>query len=112
MNNDALSLVKFGDVDSLQGFFFENGIQHRLFGDQIALQNIVYARFPIQDANVNDLEDWLLAHQNEHQSLSAILNLSNPINLLDTNWNDESSFYDWISTHLFLHEQIQLALGL
>ena len=112
MNNDALSMVKFGDVDSLQAFFFENGVQHRLFADQYATTNVVYARFPIQDANVNDLEDWLLAHQSEHQSLSSLLNLSNPINLLDTNWNDESSFYDWISTHLFLHEQIQLGLGL
>jgi hypothetical protein len=112
MNMDALSMVKHGDVDSLKSFFFENGTQHKTFAETLMDQNVVIARFPIMDANPNDLEDWLLAHQSEHQSMSAALNLSNPINLLDTNWNDEASFYDWLSTHLFLHQQIQLALGL
>lgn len=112
MNNDALSMVKHGDTDSLKAFLFENGVQHKTFAEALMDQNIVISRFPIMDANPNDLEDWLLSHQSEHQSISAVLNLSNPINLLDTNWNDEASFYDWLSTHLFLHQQIQLALGL
>ena len=112
MNMDALSMVKHGDVDSLKAFIFENGTQHKTFAEALMDLGTVIPRFPLLDANTNDLEDWLLAHQVEHQSMSAALNLSNPINLLDTNWNDEASFYDWLSTHLFLHEQIKSALGI
>ena len=111
-NMDALSMVRHGDVNSLQGFIFENGVQHKTFAETLIDQNIVIPRFPLMDDNPNDLEDWLLAHQVEHQAMSNALDLSNPINLLDTNWNDESSFYDWLSTHLSLHQQILAALGL
>ena len=31
MNFETLSTVKFGDVDSLGEFLFENGTQHKLF---------------------------------------------------------------------------------
>ena len=112
MNMDALSMVRHGDLDSLQGFFFENGIQHQTFADALMDLNTVIPRFPLMDANPNDLEDWLLAHQVEHQAMSSALDLSNPVNLLDSNWNDEVSFYDWISTHLSLHQQILDALGI
>lgn len=105
-------MVRHGDVDSLKAFILENGIQHKTFAETLMDSGTVIARFPLMDADPNDLEDWLLAHQVEHQALSAVLNLSNPVNLMDTNWNDESSFYDWISTHLSLHEQILVALGL
>jgi len=112
MNMDALSIVRHGDTDSLQGFILENGIQHKTFAESLMDQDVVIPRFPLMDANPNDLEDWLLAHQVEHQAMSNALGLSNPINLLDTNWNDESSFYDWLSTHLSLHQQILSALGI
>jgi hypothetical protein len=112
MNMDAISLVRHGDIDSLQGFALENGLQHQLFADTLADNGVRIPKFPLIDINPNDVEDWLLAHQVEHQAISAQLGLSNPVNLLDSNWNDESSFYDWISTHLSLHQQIVAALGL
>ena len=31
MNMDTLSIVKFGDTESLNEFMFENGLQHNLF---------------------------------------------------------------------------------
>jgi hypothetical protein len=112
MNFDALSMVKFGDVDSLKAFIFENGVQHKTFAETLADQGTLITRFPIMDADPSDLEDWLLAHQVEHQGFAAALGLSNPINLLDSNWNHEADFYDWISTHLSIHIQINEALGL
>lgn len=112
MNMDGLSMVVHGDVDSLKAFILENGMQHKTFAETLMDQGILTARFPMMDADPNDLEDWLLCHQVEHQSISAQLNLSNPVNLMDSNWNDESSFYDWLSTHLSLHQQILSALGL
>ena len=112
MNMDAISLVRHGDIDALQGFVFENGLQHQLFANTLADSGVLIPKFPLLDINPNDIEDWLLVHQVEHQAISAALDLSNPVNLLDSNWNDEDSFYDWISTHLSLHQQIVVALGL
>ena len=100
LNMDAISLVRHGDIDDLQGFAFENGLQHQLFADTLADSGVLIPKFPLLDINPNDVEDWLLVHQVEHQAMSAALDLSNPVNLLDSNWNDEDSFYDWISTHL------------
>jgi hypothetical protein len=113
MNMDSISLVRHGDIDGLISFAFENGLQHQLFSDTLIDNNgVQIPRFPLLDINPNDVEDWLLCHQVEHQAMSAALGLSNPVNLMDANWNDESSFYDWISTHLSLHQQIVVALGL
>jgi len=112
MNMDALSMVRHGDVDSLQAFIFENGVQHKTFAEELMDRGPVIPRFPLMDANPNDIEDWLLAHQVEHQAMASALNLSNPVNLMDTNWNDEASFYDWVNTHLSLHQQILSAIGI
>ena len=40
-----------------------------------------------------------LAHQVEHQAFASLLGLENPFNLLDTDWNVESDFYDWLNQH-------------
>lgn len=112
MNFDTLSIVKFGDIESLNAFLFENGTQHQLFWDTLAKNNLPYSKLPIADADPANLDDWLLAHQVEHQALASYLNLSNPFNMLDVDFNKEDQFYDWIGTHLTIHEQIASALGL
>jgi len=112
MNMDALSIVKFGDVDSLGQFLFENGTQHKLFQETFMDANITVPIYPLIDADVQNLDDWLLAHQVEHQAFASLLGLNNPFNMLDTNWNVEDDFYDWIASHLYIHEQIVAALGL
>lgn len=112
MNMDTLSIVKFGDSDSLGEFLFENGIQHKLFQETIMDKGISVPVFPIIDADTSNLDDWLLAHQVEHQSFSSLLDLNNPFNMLDVDLNNESDFYDWIASHLYIHEQIAAALNL
>ena len=112
MNMDALSIVKYGDDESLSVFLFENGLQHRLFQDTLMDKGISVPVFPLIDANTANLDDWLLAHQVEHQALAAQLNLNNPFNMLDVDFNNESDFYDWIASHLYIHEQIAAALEL
>jgi hypothetical protein len=32
--------------------------------------------------------------------------------MLDVNFQDESDFYDWIGTHLTIHQEIVASLGL
>lgn len=111
MNFEALAQVRFGDPDSLKEFFFENGIQHQSFAERLIDLGFEVPRYPIMDADVEDLDDWLQIHQIEHQAYATILDLDDPFNLLDTDWNQEDDFYDWINTHLLIHEQIARSLG-
>ena len=111
MNFTALSDVVFGDKQSLDYFLFENGIQHQVFRDKFLEQGNGVPAFPIFDVDTANLDDWLLPHQVEHQVFANLLGLENPFNMLDVNWNNQVSFYDWLSTHLFVHEQIASALG-
>ena len=111
MDMSTLSIVKFGDVDSLGEFLFENGIQHKLFQQTLQRAGINVPIFPIMDADVNNLDDWLLAHQAEHQAFAKILNLNNPFNMLDVDFNKEDDFYDWVASHLYIHQQIAASLN-
>jgi len=112
MDFDTLSIVKFGDVDSLNEFLFVNGIQHQTFRETFFDQGILVPAFPITDADVNNLDDWLLAHQVEHQSFANLLGLDNPFDMMDVDFNDESDFYDWLANHLSIHQAIAASLGL
>jgi hypothetical protein len=112
MDFDTLSIVKFGDTDSLGEFMFVNGIQHNVFRDTFFAQGILVPAFPLIDADVSNLDDWLLAHQVEHQAFANLLGLDNPFDMLDVDWNDESDFYDWLASHLSIHQAIASSLGL
>jgi hypothetical protein len=112
VNFDTLSIVKFGDVESLNDFLFENGVQHQTFWNKLAQSGVVFTKFPITDADTANLDDWLLAHQVEHQALSGYLGLANPFNMLDVDFNKEEQFYDWVGTHYTIHQQIAASLGL
>lgn len=108
---DALQVVKFGDTESLNVFLFENGVQHKLYWEQLTDNGIVIPKFPVTDADPANLDDWLQTHQVEHQGFADALNLDNPFNLLDVDFNVEVDFYDWISTHYLIHVQIAQSLG-
>lgn len=112
MDFDALSMVKYGDTESLGVFLFENGLQHRLFQQTFMDQGIGVPIYPIMDADTDNLDDWLQAHQVEHQAFANILGLNNPFNMLDVDFNNESDFYDWLASHLYIHQQIASAMGL
>lgn len=108
---DALASPIFGEAESLRDFLFENGIQHQSFAERLTDLGFVVPRYPLIDADPQDLDDWLQIHQIEHQRFAEILELNNPFNLLDTDWNQEDDFYDWIQQHLLIHEQIARTLG-
>ena len=112
MNMSQLSAVKFGDVESLSEFLFENGLQHKLFQETFMDNGESVPIYPLMDADTDNLDDWLQAHQVEHQYFASVLSLNNPFNMLDVDFNNEDSFYDWLSTHLYIHQQIASSLGL
>lgn len=112
MDFDTLSIVEFGDKEGLQRFLFENSLQHQLFRDTFFDQGIAVPAYPLYEADPDNLDDWLQAHQVEHQFFAAQLGLSNPFNMLDANFGKQDDFYDWLGQHLTIHEQIAAALGL
>ena len=111
MNMDTLSAVEYGNNEALQEFLFENGLQHKLFQQTFMDAGISVPVFPLIDADTANLDDWLLAHQVEHQAFSGLLGLNNPFNMLDVDFNNESDFYDWLASHLYIHQQIAASLG-
>ena len=109
---DNLSYVEFGDVDGLGVMLFENGVQHKLFYEQLADKGILIPQYPLIDADPDNLDDWLFVHNQEHERLASQLNLDNPFQLINADWQVENDFYDWIGVHLSIHEQIVKVLGL
>lgn len=107
---DALAYVKFGDVDGLQTFLYENARQHQVFYEMLADKGIATPLYPIADADPSNLDDWLFVHNEIHQRLASQLGLDNPFNLLDSDWRVEDDFYDWLSSHESIHRQIENAL--
>jgi hypothetical protein len=112
MNMDDLSYVEFGDVDGLGVMLFENGVQHKLFYEQLADKGILIPQYPLIDADPENLDDWLFVHNQEHERLANQLNLDNPFQLINADWQVEDDFYDWIGVHLSIHQQIVKVLGL
>ena len=112
MDMDNLSYVEFGDVDGLGVMLFENGVQHKLFYEQLADKGILIPQYPIIDAEPDNLDDWLFVHNQEHERLASQLNLDNPFQLINADWNVEDDFYDWIGVHLSIHQQIVKVLNL
>jgi hypothetical protein len=112
MDMDNLSYVEFGDVDGLGVMLFENGVQHKLFYEQLADKGILIPQYPLIDADPGNLDDWLFVHNQEHERIASQLNLDNPFQLINADWQVEDDFYDWIGVHLSIHEQIVKVLGL
>ena len=112
MDFDSLSIVTFGDRDSLGEFLFANAVQHQVFRETLFRQGNTVPALPLDEADFDNLDDWLQAHQEEHQQMAILLGLQNPFNMFDTDWNKEEDFYDWLSTHYTVHTQIAAALGL
>lgn len=104
-------MVKYGDDESLGVFLFENATQHKVFQETLMDTGVTVPVFPIMEADTSNLDDWLLAHQVEHQAFASLLGLNNPFNMLDVDFNNESDFYDWLASHLYSHEQIAAVLG-
>jgi hypothetical protein len=112
MDMSTLSEVTYGNKDSLDLFLFENQLQHTLFHNQLADFGVIMPSYPLIDVDPDNFDDWLQAHQVEHEFLANILNLSNPFNMLDADFRKEADFYDWLNNHYATHTQIVAALGL
>jgi|SRR6516225_3047129 hypothetical protein len=107
-----LNSVKWGDEEGLQVFLLENALQHSLFKSTFQRQGVQTPSYNLFDLQLENIDDWMLPHQDEHALFAELLGLENPINLMDMNWNNESQFYDWMADHYFIHANIAASLGL
>lgn len=112
MNIDALSMVKFGDKDSLDDFLFENYLEHQQFRTKINASGFQSPSYPLLDVETDKFDDWLQMHQVEHEFFAKVLGLSNPFNMLDADFRKEDDFYEWLAQHYSIHAQITAVLGL
>lgn len=112
MNMNDLNSVEWGDNEGLQVFLLENALQHDRFKKAFIAKGITPPSFNLFDIDIDNIDDWMLPHQNEHQFFSSALGLSNPIGLLDMNWNNEEQFYDFMNDHYYVHVAVATALGI
>lgn len=113
MDMAALTICTFGDIASLNEMVFENSMQHIKFSQAIVNQfGAIPKSYPIMDINPDNLDDWIQDHYQLHKSEDTLLGLNTPFNLLDTDWNKESDFYEWVSSHAASHAQRIAILGL
>lgn len=112
MNMQDLNSVEWGNTEGLEVFLLENALQHQLFKNTFNTRNQIVPSYNLFDVQIENIDDWMLPHQNEHQAFAEYLGLGNPVNLLDMNWNNEEQFYDWISDHYYIHYAIAASLGL
>jgi hypothetical protein len=113
MNIAALEIVTFGNADELREMLFENGLQHHLFSTLLVRNfGVTVPSYPIIDADVDNLDDWLQIHWEIHRAEDRVLALNTPFNLLDVDWNKETDFYEWLSSHADAHAQRARLFGL
>ena len=112
MNMSDLNSVEWGNTEGLDVFLLENALQHQLFRKTFLSGGLKTPSYNLFDLQTENIDDWMLPHQDEHQAFAQALGLSNPINLLDMNWNNEDQFYDWLSGHYNVHAEIAATLGL
>ena len=110
MNLSSLTIVTFGDAESLKEMLWENALQHDLFAKLMAQStNPVFPygppRYPLAEADPDNLDDWLQVHYLVHRAEDELLGLETPVNMLDTDWNKETDFYDWVNYHANAHAQ-------
>jgi len=112
VNQNDLAYVEFGDVQGLDRLAFENYLQHQLFYETLNSKGIETPFYPIEEIDPSNIDDWLLIHNQMHESLATILSLDNPFQLLDADFNVEDDFYDWLGVHQDIHQQIATVLGI
>lgn len=112
-----MDLTSFSDVDvtdkvQMLQFFDLNYLAHEQIAQSIQTQSgITINHFPLFTA-VPPNKDWLLTHDQEHQEISARLNLGTPPTLDSCDFENQQITDDWLNDHYLLHQQIAQVLGI
>lgn len=101
----------YGDQAGFLVFLGDHAMAHLQYQQAMFTQTGV--QVPGFDmAELGNPEEWKLAHYEIHRSINSVLGLPEPSDLLDFEITKESSFYDWMINHQYLHDATDTILGL
>lgn len=112
-----MDLTAFTDVDvtdrvSMLQFFDLNYLAHEQIAKTLQTQDQITIDHVPLFTPVPPNKDWLLTHDQEHQDISARLNLGIPPSLDSCDFENQTRTDDWLNDHYLLHQQIAQALGI
>ncbi len=111
MNLTPFSDNPFDDDDAFKDFGLAHGLAHDKIAAVMYDAGFFYEAYPLYDARAND-RDWLLTHQQEHQSIFAQLGLNGLPDLATVDLRNEDEWEDWNDQHAQIHERINAFLGI
>lgn len=112
-----MNLTSFTDVDvknedSMREFLDLNAISHEtIYNTLLGQLGVKIDHYPLWTMGGTD-QDWLLIHDQEHKSISAVLSLGTPVDLDQVDFNNKSEVEDWLNNHALAHDQISQVLGI
>lgn len=111
MNISPFTDTPFGDEDAFSDFQLVHGLSHDKIAAVMYAQDLTYTTYPLMDSPDYD-RDWLLTHQEEHQSIFNRLGLSGLPDLATVDLKKEGEYSDWMFLHQQVHQAINAALGI
>lgn len=104
---DILGDCSFEDKIGILVFLQAHAARHSAYAQAAA--TTLKQPFASSDFNQYPDSDWFQRHYNVHTQLASIIVPNATIDitvLMDYDWSDEDSFYQWMQTHTALHTQI------
>lgn len=128
MRIDVVSAMPYANRAALEDFMLVHRLTHddtsaalqRAGKGQVATATINSeaatrawaARMAREPHDAQPLIDWLQWHSSVHQAEFDALGFGDAPDLATVDFANETSFYDWLSVHMFVHDQVGAALGL
>jgi hypothetical protein len=111
MNLSPFSDLPFCDEESWDDYQLAHGMAHQKIYDVLYSQSKFFLYHPLFDTPLHD-RNWLLDHQQEHQSHFLLLGLTGMPDLITVNFENENEFLDWHLLHAQVHTLINSKLGI
>lgn len=110
----TLNTLEYGDQAGWGEWLVGHYRQHLQYNTVLATQStpILIEIFPILtvEGGENGLRFWLDAHQNWHEAVRPLANVTG-VDLSLVDFNDQSQFYQWIDLHNQEHAALDQAFG-
>lgn len=103
--------MPFGDEGAFADFQMVHGLSHDRIAAVMYGNSDFYETYPLYNAP-NEDPDWLLVHQQEHESIYRLLDLNGLPDLATVDFQNEDEFSDWLLLHQIVHERINAQLGI
>lgn len=111
MNISPFSDIIFGDDEGWEAFELAHGMSHQKIYDVLYSQSKFFLYHPLFDTPLSD-HNWLLDHQQEHQSHYVLFGLTGLPDLITVDFSRENEFLDWLLLHAQVHTRINTAAGI